>query len=102
MRMMEITKTTNKTYTVYAIMRNFCTFDKSFRDIRRKFHNDKSMQCFKCNFHFKDGDNVNIFAMKKDGNKLCCDRCADGWETCKGTGKVKIGLISVAARKNKS
>ena len=77
--MMEITKTTTRTFKVYTIMRNFCTFDESFGNIRRRYHKDKSMQCFKCNYPFKDGDNVNIFAMEKDGNKLCCDNCAEEW-----------------------
>jgi len=75
---MEITKTTTKTYKIITIKRDFCKFNESFRQARLKYHHDKSMCCFKCETPFKDGDNVNIFFMAKDRNKLCCDECAKG------------------------
>ena len=74
------TATHTKTYQVQMIKRNFCKFDESFRRIRLKFHHDKSMECFNCEYAFQDGDNINIFFMGSDGNKLCCDKCADEQE----------------------
>ncbi len=74
---MIITKTITKVYTGITVVRNFCKFDAEFKRIRLRVHDDKSMGCFKCETPFTDGDNVNIFFMAKDGNKLCCDKCAD-------------------------
>lgn len=74
---MEIQKTTTKTYKVSQIVRNFCKFDEDFKRFRLKFHRDKSMKCFGCGDPFENGDNINIYFMAKDDNKLCCDKCAN-------------------------
>ena len=73
---MTIKKTTTKVYQVQAIMRNFCKFDEQFRKARLKYHRDKTMECFKCGYQFEEGNVINIFQMKGDTNRLCCNGCA--------------------------
>ena len=73
---MEIIKTTTRTYKVQAVQRSFCKFDEQFRTARLRFHNDKSMCCFNCGYHFQEGDDIGVFVMKEGGNKLGCDSCA--------------------------
>jgi hypothetical protein len=72
----KIIRTKTEVFDVINVKKDFCVFNEEFIKIRKKFHHDKSLCCFRCQKPFEIGDTVGLMITNK-GNVICCDRCSD-------------------------
>jgi rRNA maturation endonuclease Nob1 len=71
--MAQIIKTKTTVYNVTNVAIDFAVFDEHWRRIRGNFKY-KGFECYACNKHFKDGENISVIFTDR-GNKLVCREC---------------------------
>lgn len=74
--MKPFTVTSVKTYTPQWLRFPYTTYTTVFREIRRKTQY-KGDNCFKCDKHFEDNEELGLVAVINVGNKFFCKTCIE-------------------------